>query len=235
MPPPGKFVEIGPGSGEISKLLLMHGWTGIGIDLQSKAVDHLKNIFSRQIANGEFLAITGNFHEIFLEKVDLVISCNVMEHLSDDQEIKFLEKAHDILNPKGKFIAIVPSSMKFWSIEDEIAGHLRRYDRESLGEKLKTEGFNISHVAGITYPISNFLLPISSYLIKKNESYKLELSINEQTVLSGIRYVPYKTHFPWWVCIVLNSYILYPLHLLQKVFIKKINTLTLFYECTIKN
>ena len=28
--PPGKFVEIGPGSGEISKLLLMYGWTGIG-------------------------------------------------------------------------------------------------------------------------------------------------------------------------------------------------------------
>ena len=60
----------------------MYGWPGIGIDLQPKAVLHLENLLSKQIANGEYLAINGNFHENILEKVDLIISCNVMEHLT---------------------------------------------------------------------------------------------------------------------------------------------------------
>lgn len=90
--PPGKFVEIGPGSGEICKLLLLHGWTGIGIDIQPKAILHLKTLLSKQISNGQFLAINGDFSEISLEKVDLVISCNVMEHLNFKQEKSYLKK-----------------------------------------------------------------------------------------------------------------------------------------------
>ena len=122
--------------------------------------------------------------------------------------------------------------MEYWSIEDEIAGHLRRYERGYMEKYLSLTGFDLCHVAGITYPISNFLLPISSFLVKKNEIYKLKLSTAEQTVLSGIRFVPFKTHFPRWISALLNSYTHYPLHVIQKLFIKK-NTLALFYECTI--
>lgn len=232
--PPGQFIEIGPGSGEISKLLLMLGWTGIGIDLQPKSVLHLEKVLSTPIANGKFSAINGDFNKITLQKVDLIISNQVMEHLSKEQEVIFLQRSLQLLKPNGKFIAIVPAAMKYWSIEDDVVGHHRRYERGYMENNLKSIGLKLDHVAGITFPVSNILFPISSHLIAKHESYKLKKSMQEQTVLSGIRQVPFKTHFPRWLNIALNSYSLYPLHLLQKIFSKNPNAMNLFYEASIE-
>ena len=75
----------------------------------------------------------------------------------------------------------------------------------------------VSHLAGLTYPLSNILLPLSEFLVRRAERGKLALSPAERTLLSGYRDVPFKTRFPAPLGIVLNEWILSPLHWLQKI------------------
>lgn len=230
---PGTFIEVGPGSGEISKILLDLGWSGSGIDLQPEVIERLSNRFSNEISRGKYIVHCGDFNNLPSNTVDLILSNQVMEHLTEGEEIIFLAQAKKMLKKSGLFIAIVPSSMKYWSIEDEVVGHYRRYESGYMEARLNFAGFRLNHSSGLTYPVSNLLFPISTYLIKKHESYKLEKSKEEQTVESGIRYVPFKTNFPKWLNIVLNSYVMTPFHFLQKIFGKNEKALNIYYEATI--
>ena len=93
--PPGKFIEIGPGNGEITGLLLENGWTGVSYDLDYCTVSGLKKRFEKEISNQHFFAINSNFMASppAKEKVDLVISCMVMEHLNEDEQRAYLQTA----------------------------------------------------------------------------------------------------------------------------------------------
>ena len=49
---PGVFVEVGPGTGEITALLLELGWRGTAYDLSTETVESLHNRFSDAIRSG---------------------------------------------------------------------------------------------------------------------------------------------------------------------------------------
>ena len=124
----------------------------------------------------------------------------------------------------------VPASPSHWGIEDEIAGHYRRYTRSSLGTLLSASSWKPRHVAGLTYPISNWLLPFSNYLVYRHEKNKLSLSQIQKTKQSGRRKVKYKMTFPWALGLFLNPYVLAPFHYLQKCFTHSENALVLYFE-----
>lgn len=128
---PGSFIEIGPGSGEVSNVLLKKGWRGYAYDLEPKTILRLQKRFKAEISKGNFQASTKDFFDLnpnLIEGVDLIISSMVIEHLPDEMESKFMEKSSLLLNKGGRMIGLVPSSPNHWGIEDEIAGHFRRYD-----------------------------------------------------------------------------------------------------------
>jgi len=128
-----------------------------------------------------------------------------MEHLDDDSQLAFMKKAASILMNNGLMIALVPASPAHWGIEDGIAGHYRRYTKNNIENLLGTAEWTLRHIAGLTFPISNFLLPVSNYLVNKNESSKLILLALEDTKQSGRRNVQFKTHFPSVFRLVLNK------------------------------
>lgn len=144
---PGSFIEVGPGSGEVSNVLLKKGWRGCAYDL-----------------------------------------------------------------------------------EDEIAGHFRRYDIDRLKSLMEAVNYDLIHTKGLTFPISNFLLPISNYLVRKSESVKIGLSNLEKTKRSGIRDVSFKTKFPSFLGIFLNEIFLLPFYWFQKIPFFTSKSLVLFFE-----
>jgi phospholipid N-methyltransferase len=230
--PSGRFIEIGPGSGEITGLLLDHGWSGCSYDLEAKTVANLKERFTKEIVEQRFTPINDDFllspppHE----KVDLVISCMVMEHLEEDAQNTFMKMSADYLKKGGVMIGLVPSSPAHWGIEDDIAGHCRRYTRNSIETLVSVNGWKLLHIAGLTFPISNLLLPVSNFLVNRSERSKLDLSPLDRTKQSGRRQVKYKTYFPSVLGILLNKFTLFPLYLLQKMFIKSEGALVLYFE-----
>jgi len=229
---PGKFVEIGPGSGEITQLLLDLGWVGQSYDLEAVTIEQLKIRFADEIKQGKYQAVNGDFlmHLPKLEKADIVISCMVMEHLDDIAESKFMLVSSDVLKNDGLMIGLVPGSPEHWGIEDDIAGHCRRYTQSKVRGLMSSNDWSTEHLVGLTFPVSNFLLPISNFLVNRSEKSKLSLTSIEKTKQSGRRNVKFKTHFPSLLGIFLNPRILWPLHLLQKLFKKSDRALVIYFE-----
>lgn len=232
--PAGNFIEIGPGSGEITALLLELGWRRSSFDLMTATTDALGWRFADVIRDGSFQVRNTDFitAEAPDEKVDLIISCMVMEHLDDAQELQFMQKACKCLKPGGIMISLVPASPQHWGIEDDIAGHFRRYSRKSIGQLMEKSRWRLKHIAGLTFPVSNLLLPVSNFLVKRAENSKLKLSKLERTKQSGNRNVKFKTHFPPITGLLLNRLTILPFYWVQKTFLGSKKALVLYFEAT---
>jgi SAM-dependent methyltransferase len=229
---PGRFVEIGVGRGLLSRLLLELGWRGTGFDLSDKAVAAALAANAAAVADGRFTVECDEW----LDRepsvpVDLVISSMVIEHLPLAAEARYFERAKEELAMDGFAILLVPSSPKHWGVEDDIAGHLRRYSAAGIRKRLSELGWRATHTTGLTWPLSNLLLPISNRLVERTEGRKRDLELQRRTEQSGIRSVPFKTVFPAPFGLVLNEVALYPFHLLQKAGGENANSLVLYAEC----
>jgi len=228
----GRFIEIGPGSGEITQLLLDLSWTGQSYELDGVTVGRLQKRFAREIEEGRYSTINTDYlnHDPSTDKVDLVISCMVMEHFDAKAESAFMRKSAEALKPQGLIIGLVPGSPAHWGIEDDIAGHYRRYTRKTIQDLMRSNGWRIEHIAGLTFPVSNLLLPLSNFLVNRGEKSRLKLSQLERTKHSGKRNVTFKTHFPLVFHLLLNRYVLFPWHILQKICAGSERALVLYFE-----
>ena len=223
--PPGYFLEAGCGIGLISNFLLRKGWKGIGVDLNEDSIQLNRSINKKFIENKEYNCLCDDFTSysdptIKSSGYDLVISSNVIEHLKEPTFSDFLQNMVSSTKENGQIVILVPGSPKDWGIEDEVVGHIKRYTQEDL--KQIAQDFNLTpiNIYGTTYPLSNMLLGMSNYLVKKNEGHKLSHSGYENTIESSLRKNKYKTEFPLWTRLIINKFFLYPFILLQNLFKK---------------
>lgn len=231
--PVGRFIEVGPGAGDITETLLRYGWRGVVYEFDSESAARLETRFKSDIAAGR-LEIRPESFEVdnIDEPVQMVISCMVMEHLSDIDEAAYMSWVRGALVAGGVLIGLVPGSPCDWGIEDATAGHFRRYDRWRLERLFREHGFCSGHIAGLTFPLSNLLLKFSNFLVNRAEGGNLSAPIVERTRRSGRRHVPFKTTFPRWAILFLNRYTLLPFHWLQIQFSGAERCLVLYFEAT---
>ena len=232
--PQKRFLEIGSGNGHVSYVFLESGWQGLGIDLNVSACQNNEQLNKSKIHQKKYRVICDDFLK-FESPVffDVIISCMVIEHLPDHELNTFIQKALSLLSKDGTLIIQVPANMKFWNIEDDIAGHIKRYELKDIYNMASHYHLLINHIAALNYPLSNFLFRVSNYLVRKSESNKLNLSQKERTIYTGNRKVPLKTSFPRLLNILLNPIALYPFHILQKLYSEKYSdALVLYVEFT---
>lgn len=232
---PGRFLEVGCGAGWNSQILLSLGWSGMGIDLHEPSALRAAETNSRFVQGGRYQTLCCDFltePRLNEYKFDIIISCMVIEHLDDTNEAAYFHRCRELLAPGGSAIVLVPASMKHWGIEDQTAGHFRRYSLKHLDERLRELGWKSIQMSGLTYPLSNWLLRLSNYLVARNDKQKLNLSIDERTKLSGARSVAMKDKFPSALSVILNEPVMTPFHLAQKWFGRNSNCMVLYAECT---
>lgn len=135
-----------------------------------------------------------------------------------------------MLNENGVIFIQVPSGMKYWGIEDEIARHIKRYEFKDIDDLSIAANLKVINKVILTYPVSNLLFSLSNRIIKKNESHKLKLSQKERTVYTGNRDVKFKTTFPKYANIILNPVVMYPFHMIQKFFKSSDKSMVIFAE-----
>ena len=221
--PPGKFLDAGCGIGLVSNFLLEQGWQGVGVDLNNEALHVNKQINKKYIKNLRYQCLNEDFTQFYastinIDKFNLVISSNTIEHLEGSTFDAFLNNMKHHLGLNGTLVIIVPGSQQDWGIEDEVVGHVKRYgfeDMEVLGKQfnLKPEA-----IIGMTYPLSNILLGASNYLVRRNEGHKINKDNLKNTINSSIRKNQYKTEFPIWTKLIVNKYVLFPFIVLQRIF-----------------
>ena len=78
------------------------------------------------------------------ESQDYIYTINVLEHISDDQQA--LCAIFKTLRPNGYVLIYVPAFNWLYSSMDEAVGHVRRYSRSELSQKLLDAGFNIEKI-----------------------------------------------------------------------------------------
>lgn len=229
-----KFLEVGPGSGHLTALLLKKQMSGIVIELSKISSDELSKRFLRPISEGFLDVRNQSFFSMegLHNKFDLIVSSMVLEHLDSTEEKAFIKKSLDTLKANGVLMLFVPANSKYWGVEDDIAGHFRRYDSNELVALFNSTDWQINMVRGLTWPLSNILLPISNYLVNRSEITNLSLSMYERTIRSGHRDVMYKTIFPKYFRFFLNEIFLYPFYILQNMFKHNSNSLVLFVQAS---
>lgn len=229
----GRFLEFGSGEGQLSKILLDLGWEGVGVDMNPESCQRNSKLNEQFCKNGRYRVICGNVvNQNFQSSFDLIISSMVIEHIPDQKLLELFKQIKNLLSDSGFIATLVPSGMKFWSVEDDIAGHVKRYEAKDIEELALKTSMNVRSIKGLTFPISNLLLPISSYLIKKQEGWKLDLDIEEKTIKSSSRDVVGKTRFPEALNVILNEVFMWPLYILQRVFTNSKQNMVIYFELT---
>ena len=131
-----KIIEIGAGTGNVSRHLKNNGFANISVGemhiggLKYSQTYGIKNCYQFDLLDSPFE-----------NEFDVVCMFDVLEHIGDDSEA--LQNVNKMLNLNGKVVLTVPSHMWLWNRDDTVAGHKVRYTKKQLIEKLEENGFEV--------------------------------------------------------------------------------------------
>ena len=156
------FVDVGCGDGYISERLAEMGLTGLALDVSPQAVE----ITSKRLQSRGFTNVAVRQADLFRadlpeKRADVVLFLEVLEHLEDD--IAGLERLRYLVHGGGWLILSVPAQAKLWDALDEWAGHIRRYARDELVEKLQVTGWQPMALYNYGFPLINLTRPLRRF------------------------------------------------------------------------
>tara|TARA_R110002096_G_scaffold57426_2_gene145610 strand:+ start:21046 stop:21810 length:765 start_codon:yes stop_codon:yes gene_type:complete len=210
------FIEVGAANLALTRDLLNRFDSGLAIDF----TDDLKQSYALldpalqsrlEISNVDFLKapISG--------KYDCVVACEVLEHVEDDAE--FLRRARALLRPRGQMVISVPAKEKYWTVHDELVGHLRRYENAQIIALARDSGFDDITVTAYGYPWINLLSHLRVMLARRTLADRKNWDQQQQTSMSNHRQIP-----AWLsqslVPVFLNRFAIYPFALISRLFNK---------------
>jgi SAM-dependent methyltransferase len=155
---PKRTLDIGCGSGLMTKVLAEASAEVVAVDVSEKAVEVSRHTLSE--ATNVLLKVVDVFQsrEAIADwkgSFDLVVLSEVLEHIQDDEGA--LDTVRQLLGERGWLLVTVPGDPKLWNAEDEQAGHVRRYTREELRRKLTRQGFEIVRMKNWGFPVTKWL------------------------------------------------------------------------------
>jgi SAM-dependent methyltransferase len=179
------FLEIGPGSLLLAVELLGVFRRGTLIDFSEDARAAYEALAPAD-RDRLVLVIADFVNHHFEEPFDAVIACEVLEHIRD--EALFLDRVRGLLNPGGQLILSVPARKRLWSDHDQIAGHLRRYERQEVEDLVLSRAFRNVSVIAYGFPFINALRWVRIVQAKLQYKDKAGWSQEQQTQKSGVAY-----------------------------------------------
>ena len=210
-------LEVGCGGGSLLRALCARGCRATGIDPSAQAMAVAAEVLEPWIRTGRCRLLRLALDELFPEigGFDVGISMMTIEHIPDD--VAFVRALSARVRPGGTVLVGVPGRLDRWGVEDEVVGHLRRYERGDLAAVLRAAGLRDVEVWSLAVPAANLLFHVGSRLVRRfTPEATRQLGPREQTATSGIREIPFKTVFPPWFRVLLNPVTLAPLLWMQR-------------------
>lgn len=97
-------------------------------------------------------------------RFDFAYSLNVLEHIDDDGAI--LRELRRCLRPGGRVLIFVPAFPLLYGAMDRQVGHVRRYRKLELGEKLSAAGFSVERL--VYFDSLGFMAALAHRLLARN-------------------------------------------------------------------
>lgn len=136
---PGSILEIGAGQGALAARLAVETPCYLGLEPDERSVDVARQRL-RGCAGMELR--TSRWEDLSIDKVfDLVVACEVLEHL--DNDVEALTSWRSCLKPGGALVLSVPAHRRRFGAADALVGHVRRYDAVDLRQALEQAGFEV--------------------------------------------------------------------------------------------
>jgi SAM-dependent methyltransferase len=173
--PRGRLLEVGPGAGALLADLADLGYRCEALEPSAAAREVASWLRDIPLAAAPDPAWTGAF--------DLVVACEVLEHLEDDDAALELWKSW--LRPGGRLLISVPAHAKRWSATDVWAGHFRRYERDDLRRLVERAGFEIEELECYGFPLSNLVEPLRAFAHRRALARRAT-TLAEGTERSGV-------------------------------------------------
>ena len=179
-------LEIGCGSGGNIKHLSKYFNTMDGIEYDKEMVDYCNSTLPNDIKNG-YLPYN---MPVVDKKYDVILLLDVLEHIQDDENS--LIEIKKLLKDDGIVIINVPAFKWLWDNGDDIAMHMRRYNKAMLLKLVKLSQYNI-----LSFSYNTFLLFPAVVLVKFlnklfSNKYKNTSNINRFSSMNDLLYIVYK-------------------------------------------
>jgi len=159
-----RALDVGCGTGEHVCELLSREFYVDAIDPSPYAIEVTRER-ARKI-NAQFNAYVCGIEDFEGEKkYDFILVSEVLEHVKDDSSA--VQKISDYLGAGGRAVLSVPHNMKLWSASDEASGHVRRYSKNELKEKLESAQLEILTLICYGFPFLQLLLQVRKLLTRK--------------------------------------------------------------------
>jgi len=176
-----RILEIGCSTGALVRDLGQEGFLDVnGVDIDLSAIEAAKKRGLSHVQQVNSEKPLPFIHQTF----DLVISSDVLEHISDEQ--RALHEWHRVLKHGGELLILVPAFMFLWSDHDVVNGHFRRYTKHSLEKVLKESGFKVKRT---TYWNSILFVPIALVRLLQRHILKRAKVVVEEDQLHDDPYV----------------------------------------------
>lgn len=178
------ILEIGCGQGALGARLARR-WRYVGVEQDrtswSVAQRRIAAVGSGEVRNVEF-------HAVGAETFDLVCAFEVLEHLEDD--LAALKEWAAFLRPGGWLLLSVPAHQRRLGPWDELVGHFRRYDTESMTALLSSAGFTDVEVREYGFPLDYVLESVRNQVARRRMTSAARTSFVERTASSGRQLQP---------------------------------------------
>lgn len=206
---PSRVLEVGSATGDMVQRILAPGMHVTACEISETAHEILLRRFRDHpqvtVTLGDFARLDGPF--------DLIMSFAVIEHIPDDRAA--MARWFEQLEPGGHLLLSVPARRKLWSRADEVAGHLRRYEKAGLAAMTRDCGFRIVHLWSYGFPLARLTAPFNRLLTFRAMRGKASTA-EGLTKESGVdRTAAHRLRF------VLNKWTLAPFAQLQKLFLRR--------------
>ncbi len=157
--PSGKALDAGSGDGTLTLELLKMGLAVSAVDASIDCLERLR----------ENLALAGEDMESPCPRVtidqavltdlpfqdnsfDLVVSGEVLEHVEDHQAAA--AQIARVMKPGAALVVSVPANPDLFSVEDEWAGHIRRYEKNQLEDIFSRAGLETVRLYHWGWPVT---------------------------------------------------------------------------------
>lgn len=211
---PGKFIEMGAGTGITTEIFVKRKYIGSCYDLSAEDRILLKYNLS---GYSDKVKVLENLLNLTPASFDYLFAFDVIEHIEDDKK-SMIEWA-GLLKQGGKVLISVPAHRRKFGKSDQLMGHFRRYEKDEITALLNEAGFSNIRIMSYGFPLINITTPVINmlYSLLKTEKFDYSaLTQSERTLKSGFLK-------PGLVCKLLfpfNNITMFPFKLIQRLFFR---------------